>query len=97
MLKSVFSNLPTFLAAGDPFQSTNTLANNGVQKVQLIATAIFALVVVVTGLAYSFGGRELKQAIRKKWVDILIAIVAVYGGTMIITFAVSFVQNGGFK
>jgi len=39
----------------------------------------------------------MKQKIKKKWVDVGVAIVVVYGATMIITWGIQFVQNSGFK
>ncbi len=99
MLTTLTKLSPTvFLAlAGDPFTSTQKFANDTIPKIQLIATAVFALVLAVTGLVYAFSGQELKQKIKKKWVDVGVAIVVVYGATMIITWGIQFVQNSGFK
>lgn len=95
-MKKFMENTSFFIASGDPFESTKTLASNTTGKIQLIATVIFGLVVVATGLLYSFGGREMKGWIKKKWLDVFIAVIVVYGGTMIITFIVQFVQSNGF-
>lgn len=93
-----FSLLRQFvLAAGDPFQSTNNLTTTAIGKFQMIAAGIFALVVVITGLVYSLAGAELKGKIKKKWGDVGIGAVAVFGGVMIIAFLINFVQTGGFK
>lgn len=85
------------MAAGDPFQSTNNLTQTGIGKFQMIAAGVFALIVVITGLVYSFAGAELKGKIKKKWVDVGIGAVAVFGAVMIIAFLINFVQTGGFK
>lgn len=97
MFKQTLVNTVTYLAAGDPFESTKTLATNGVAKFQLIATAVFVLVLVVTGIVYAFAGRELKGTIKKKWTDVGIAVVVVYGASMAISWFVQFVQNTGLK
>lgn len=91
------SSIPFLLLAGDPFTSTQKFANDTIPKIQLIATAVFALVLTVTGLIYAFSGQELKQKIKKKWVDVAVASVVVYGATMIITWGIQFLQNSGFK
>lgn len=97
-MKNFVENIPFYIAtAGDPFESTKALADSTTGKIQLIATVIFGLVVVATGLLYSFGGREMKGWIKKKWLDVFIAVIVVYGGTMIITFIVQFVKNNGFN
>ncbi|GAB6385709.1 TrbC/VirB2 family protein [Enterococcus cecorum] len=94
---SSLSSTAFLLLAGDPFTSTQKFANDTIPKIQLIATAVFALVLAVTGLVYAFSGQDLKQKIKKKWVDVGVAIVVVYGATMIITWGIQFVQNSGFK
>lgn len=87
----------TMYLAGDPFEATKALADSGVNKIRLIAAAIFVLVLAVTGLLYSFGGREMKATIKKKWVDVLIAAIVVFGATMFVTFLIQFVQQSGFQ
>ncbi len=85
------------LANGDPFQSTNNLTQTAIGKFQMIAAGVFALVLVVTGLVYSLAGSELKGKIKKKWTDVGVGAVAVFGAVMIIAFLINFVQTGGFK
>lgn len=88
---------PGYLLAGDPFVSTNTLAQTTIGKIQMVATLVFALVLAVTGLVYAFAGQELKSKIKKKWLDVGIAIFIVYGCVMVVTFGINFAKTGGFN
>lgn len=94
-MKAVLGKM--LVAAGDPFGATGSLAKSWTSNVVKIAAAIFILVVVVTGLFYAFSGREMKQKIKSKWVDVIIAAVAVFGGSMIVGWLVNFIQQNGFK
>ncbi len=51
------------------------------------------LAVVVTGLVYGFGGREVKAAIKKHWLAIAIAIIAVSAGPSIVEWGFNFVKG----
>ncbi|HEM3500121.1 TrbC/VirB2 family protein [Streptococcus suis] len=79
--------------ADDPFAKTEELAQQGITKVQGIGIVMFGLAVVVTGLIYGFGGRELKAGIKKHWVAIAIAIIAVSAGPSIIEWCFNFVKG----
>ncbi|WP_449454123.1 conjugal transfer protein TrbC [Streptococcus suis] len=73
--------------ADDPFAKTDALANQGIGVVTL------GLAVVVTGLIYGFGGREVKAAIKKHWVAIAVAIIAVSAGPSIVEWGFNFVKG----
>lgn len=82
--------------ASDPFESTKGLASGTTTKVQMIAAAVFALVLAVTGLIYGFGGRDLKAKMKSKWVDIALGIVVVFAAVGLVAWGVSWVQQNGF-
>lgn len=77
--------------ADDPWAKTNQLGSQGISKVQGISIIIFGLAVVVTGLIYGFGGREVKAAVKKHWVAIAIGIIAVSAGPSIVEWFYNFV------
>ena len=79
--------------AADPFEKTSTLAQQGITKVQGIGIVTFSLALVVTGLVYGFGGREVKAAIKKHWLAIAIAIIAVSAGPSIVEWGFDFVKG----
>lgn len=79
--------------AADPFAKTDALAQQGISKVQGIGVVTLGLAVVVTGLVYGFGGREVKAAIKKHWVAIAVAIIAVSAGPSIIEWGFNFVKG----
>ncbi|MDG3142983.1 conjugal transfer protein TrbC [Streptococcus suis] len=79
--------------ADDPFVKTKSLANQGITKFQAISVAVFGLALVATGLVYGFSGRETKAAIKKHWIQILIAIVVVTLGPAIVQFIIDFVNS----
>ena len=79
--------------AADPWSKGQDLAQQGITKVQGIGVITLGLAVVVTGLVYGFGGRELKAGIKKHWVAIGVAIIAVAAGPSIIEWAFDFVKN----
>ncbi|MFD3051874.1 TrbC/VirB2 family protein [Streptococcus agalactiae] len=79
--------------ADDPFAKTDALAQQGISKVQGIGIVTFGLAVVVTGLVYGFGGREVKAAIKKHWVSIAVAIIAVSAGPSIVEWGFNFVKG----
>ncbi|MGX9845545.1 TrbC/VirB2 family protein [Streptococcus iniae] len=79
--------------ADDPFSKTENLASQGISKVQGIGVVTFGFVAVVTGLVYSFGGRELKATIKKYWVAIALAIVVVSAGPSIVEWFYNFVKG----
>lgn len=79
--------------AADPFAKTDALAQQGISKVQGIGIVTLGLAVVVTGLIYGFGGREIKAAIKKHWVAIAIAIIAVSAGPSIVEWGFNFVKG----
>lgn len=89
----LMGTLSSTIYAADPFEKTNALGNQGITKVQGISIIIFGLAVVVTGLAYGIGGREVKAAIKKHWMSIAIGIVAVSAGPSIIEWATNFVKG----
>ncbi|HER0816508.1 TPA: TrbC/VirB2 family protein [Streptococcus pyogenes] len=99
--KSMLASLAFFLTsatyslvyADDPFEKTQNLAQQGISKVQGIGIITLGLAVVVTGLVYGFGGRDVKAAIKKHWMAIAIAIVAVAAGPSIIEWAFNFVKS----
>ncbi|WP_069986528.1 TrbC/VirB2 family protein [Streptococcus agalactiae] len=79
--------------ADDPFAKTDALAQQGISKVQGIGIVTLGLAVVVTGLVYGFGGREVKAAIKKHWVAIAVAIIAVSAGPSIVEWGFNFVKG----
>ncbi|MBY4835023.1 TrbC/VirB2 family protein [Streptococcus agalactiae] len=79
--------------ADDPFAKTDALAQQGITKVQGIGVVTLGLAVVVTGLVYGFGGREVKAAIKKHWLAIAIAIIAVSAGPSIVEWGFNFVKG----
>lgn len=79
--------------ADDPFAKTDGLAKQGITKVQGIGVVIFSLAVVVTGLIYAIGGREIKAAIKKHWVAIAVGIIAVSAGPSIVEWFSTFVKG----
>lgn len=79
--------------ADDPFAKTETLATQGISKVQGIGIATFGFVAVATGLVYGFGGRELKATIKKYWMAIAIGIVVVSAGPSIVEWFYNFVKG----
>lgn len=79
--------------ADDPFAKTSELASQGITKVQGIGIITLGLAVVVTGLAYGFGGREVKAAIKKHWLAIAVAVIAVAAGPSIVEWAFEFVTG----
>ncbi|KXT88991.1 hypothetical protein SORDD21_01836 [Streptococcus oralis] len=79
--------------ADDPFAKTQNLAQQGITKIQGIGIITFGLAVVVTGLVYGFGGREIKAAIKKHWVAIAIGIIAVAAGPSIVEWGFNFVKS----
>ncbi|EGS26853.1 TrbC/VirB2 family protein [Streptococcus agalactiae] len=79
--------------ADDPFAKTDALAQQGITKVQGIGVVTLGLAVVVTGLIYGFGGREVKAAIKKHWLAIAIAIIAVSAGPSIVEWGFNFVKG----
>ena len=85
------------LAAGDPFNSINKLTSDTIPKIQFIATGVFALVLVVTGLVYAVSGQELKSKIKKKWVDVGVGVLIVYGAVMGVTWLIQFAQSSGLN
>lgn len=99
--KIYFSSLALFLAgvstrivyAADPFEKSKNLAQQGITKIQGIGIIIFALALVVTGLAYSLGGRDTKAAIKKHWLAIAISIIVVSTGPSIVEWFFNFVKS----
>lgn len=89
------SVLPTSVSADDPFAKVNTLSNQGTTKFQGIAIGIFSLALVVTGLIYGFGGREIRAKIKEYWWAIALAVVVVFAGVSIITWFAGFVKGSG--
>lgn len=79
--------------ADDPFAKTDALAQQGITKVQGIGIVTLGLAVVVTGLIYGFGGREIKAAIKKHWIAIAVAIIAVSAGPSIVEWGFNFVKG----
>lgn len=79
--------------ADDPFAKTDALAQQAISKVQGIGIVTLGLAVVVTGLVYGFGGREIKAAIKKHWVAIAVAIIAVSAGPSIVEWGFIFVKG----
>ncbi|WP_449457093.1 TrbC/VirB2 family protein [Streptococcus suis] len=79
--------------ADDPFAKTDALAQQGITKVQGIGVVTLGLAVVVTGLVYGFGGREVKAAIKKHWLAIAIAIIVVSAGPSIVEWGFNFVKG----
>lgn len=92
-LSLVLSGMVTSTAyAEDPFAKTQDLAQQGITKVQGISIIIFGFAVVVTGLVYGFGGREIKAAIKKHWLAIAIGIVLVSTGPSFVEWFYNFVN-----
>lgn len=89
-LSSLFSGTAY---ADDPFAKTDALAQQGISKIQGIGIVTLGLAVVVTGLVYGFGGREVKAAIKKHWLSIAISIVAVSAGPSIVEWGFNFVRG----
>lgn len=87
------SLLPVSVYADDPFAKVDNLSNQGITKIQGISIAVFSLALVGTGLIYGFGGREIKAAIKKHWLSIAIAIVAVAAGPSFIEWFVNFIKG----
>lgn len=85
--------LTSTVYAEDPFAKTDALAQQGISKVQGIGIVTLGLAVVVTGLVYGFGGREIKSAIKKHWIAIAIAIIAVSAGPSIVEWGFNFVKG----
>ncbi|MEY8435945.1 TrbC/VirB2 family protein [Streptococcus hyointestinalis] len=79
--------------ADDPFAKTEALSQQGISKVQGIGIVTLGFAVVVTGLIYGFGGREIKAAIKKHWVAIAVAIIAVSAGPSIVEWGFNFVKG----
>ncbi len=79
--------------ADDPFSKTDELAQQGITKVQGIGIVTLGLAVVVTGLIYGFGGREIKAAIKKHWLAIAISIIVVAAGPSIVEWGFKFVRG----
>lgn len=79
--------------ADDPFAKTDALAQQGITKIQGIGVVTLGLAVVVTGLVYGFGGREVKAAIKKHWLAIAIAIIAVSAGPSIVEWGFNFMKG----
>ena len=78
--------------AEDPCAKTQSLAQQGITKVQGIGIIVFGFAVVVTGLVYGFGGREIKAAIKKHWLAIAVGIVLVSAGPSIVEWFYNFVN-----
>lgn len=78
--------------AADPFEKVNTLGQQGTTKVQAIGLVTFGLALVITGLIYGLGGRELKATIKKHWVSIAVGIVVVSAGPSILEWFWNFVK-----
>ncbi|AUW97142.1 TrbC/VirB2 family protein [Streptococcus pluranimalium] len=99
--KSYLLSLSLFLSgvltntayADDPFGKTESLAGQGITKVQGIGIVTLGLAVVVTGLIYGFGGRDVKAAIKKHWVAIAVSIIAVSAGPSIVEWGFNFVKS----
>ena len=92
-LSLVLSGMVTSTAyAEDPFAKTQDIAQQGIYKVQGISIIIFGFAVVVTGLVYGFGGREIKAAIKKHWLAIAIGIVLVSAGPSFVEWFYNFVN-----
>ncbi|HGD5620276.1 TPA: TrbC/VirB2 family protein [Streptococcus agalactiae] len=99
--KGYFLSLSLFLSgvltntayADDPFGKTESLAGQGITKVQGIGIVTLGLAVVVTGLIYGFGGRDVKAAIKKHWVAIAVSIIAVSAGPSIVEWGFNFVKS----
>ncbi|MCW1017524.1 TrbC/VirB2 family protein [Streptococcus anginosus] len=99
--KIYFSSLALFLTgvsahivyAADPFEKSKNLAQQGITKIQGISIFLFGLGLVVTGLVYSLGGREIKAAIKKHWLAIAIGIIVVSTGPSIVEWFYNFVKS----
>lgn len=85
--------LPNIAYAEDPFAKTQDLAQQGITKVQGIGIVTLGAAVVITGLIYGFGGREVKTAIKKHWVAIAVSIIAVSAGPSIVEWGFNFVKG----
>lgn len=86
-----------FLAAGDPFGSAKGLFDGLAGKFKLVATAVFVLVLVVTGISYSFGGQELKSGSKKKWIDVGVGACIVFGAAAAILWLQGFLAQQGWS
>lgn len=87
----------TVMAAADPFNSTKGLFDGWSGKFKLVATAAFALVLIVTGIAYAMGGNELKHGAKKKWLDVLIAACIVFGAVSGVAWLQGFLSQNGWN
>lgn len=85
------------LLASDPFDSANKLFEGWSGKLRIVALGVLVFIIVATGLIYAMGSRELKAAMKKKWLDVVIAIILIFGGSMIVTWFVDFVKQQGFQ
>ncbi|QIQ93131.1 TrbC/VirB2 family protein [Streptococcus mutans] len=92
-LSLFLSGLTNTAYAEDPFAKSKALSQQGITKVQGIGVVTLGLAVVVTGLIYGFGGREVKATIKKHWVSIAISIIAVSAGPSIIEWGFNFVKG----
>ncbi|WP_081831491.1 MULTISPECIES: TrbC/VirB2 family protein [Streptococcus] len=79
--------------AEDPFAKTQSLAQQGITKVQGIGIVVFGFAVVVTGLVYGFGGRDVKAAIKKHWLAIAVGIVLVSAGPSVVEWFYNFTRS----
>ncbi|NYA58474.1 hypothetical protein HZI56_05585 [Lactobacillus salivarius] len=95
--KLKLGTLSMFFAAGDPFGSAKGLFDGLTGKFKLVATAVFVLVLVVTGIAYSFGDQELKTGSKKKWIDVGLALCVVFGATAAVLWLQSFLAQQGWS
>ncbi|WP_019789878.1 hypothetical protein [Streptococcus sobrinus] len=83
------------LAAEDPFNKTNNLGKTGITKVQGVGIVTFGLAVVILGLFYGLGGREMKAKIKSNFIGIAIGIIAVSAGPSIVEWFFNFVNGTG--
>lgn len=87
----------TGLAVADPFTAAKGLFDGWAGKFRLVATGVFVLVLVISGIVYSAGGRELKGAAKKKMGDTIIGVIVVSGGAMFVAWLLAFVQQNGLN
>lgn len=92
-LSLFLSGFLTTVYADDPFAKADALTQQGISKVQGIGIVTLSFAVVVTGLVYGFGGRDVKAAIKKHWVAIAVSIIAVSAGPSIIEWFFNFVKS----
>lgn len=87
-MKTIFLNTIYHLAQGgtNPFEKTGQAADNVTTSTQGIAIGVFTAILVVTGFIYAFAGQKLKQTMKDKWLQILIAVIVVFGGGSILLF-----------